>query len=162
MKKLLVVASTVVFGLFLAGCHDSSKDKIAEERAKERARRELMSRQQEANVRGGEQFLESNGRGVDEVAVVKKEARSGPSKRKVHHRDIEISPKRTKCVKSGKVNCFLIRDAGQTKWRTSARVIEGFKYEQGYHYLVRVKESLDKNNKQHWKLVKVIHKKRDK
>lgn len=158
MRKLLVVASTMVFGLFLAGCHDASKDKIAGERA----RQELISRQQEPDVRVSEQFPESNGRAIDEVAVVKKEARSGPSKRKARNRDIEISPKRAKCVKSGKVNCFLIRNVGQTKWRTSARVIEGFKYEQGYHYLVRVKESLDENNKQRWKLVKVIEKKRDK
>lgn len=133
MQKLLV-ASTMILGLFLAGCHDSSKEKIAEQRLKDRA-----------------------GRSGSEVTAIKE-----PARLKARHRDFEISSKYTKCVKSGRSDCLLIREVGQEKWKATARTIEGFNYEPGYHYLVRVREKVDENNMPRWKLVKIMKRQLDK
>lgn len=150
MQKLLV-AGTVILGLFLTGCHDASKEKSAAQKARDRANKE--------SVRINETYRGNN---AGEVTIVKKEVKSGPVMLKARHRDIEISSKYAKCVKSGRSDCLLIREVGQEKWKASARTIQGFKYEPGYHYLIRVKEKVDENNVPRWKLVKIMNRKLDK
>lgn len=189
MQKLLM-AGTMILGLFLAGCNDSGKDAAAEqgmmdqsgnEAIQQKGHREdgkpdntieKIDKSVKEDLRGDhagkerfgmdEKIKTTGNTSAGEVTVVKKEVTQGPVMLKARHRDLEISSKYARCVKSGKTECLLIREVGQEKWTVSARQIQGFKYEPGYHYLIRVKEKVDDNNVPRWKLVKIMNRELDK
>lgn len=51
---------------------------------------------------------------------------------------MEVGPNRVPCVGEGQRECLLVRDPGDAEWGYFYGEIEGFTFEPGYQYVLRV------------------------
>ncbi len=76
-----------------------------------------------------------------------------------------VDSKRASCEGEGVTECLRVKDSAEGSWMLFYRTIEGFTYEPGYAYELRVEVSQVKNppadsSSRHHRLVQVVSKKR--
>lgn len=77
--------------------------------------------------------------------------------------DVQVAAQQVECVGITKQRCFEVRFAEDEPWQLLFDYIEGFEFEPGFIYTLRVEQQAEKQDDPNrsqlaWKLVKIINK----